>query len=121
MAIHLKKTSKASGTSTAPQPNVSAIVEGVIDDIRASGDAAVKKYSEKFDRWSPTSFKLTKAEIDASVAQLPKQVLEDIKTVQHNVRKFALAQLASLKEFEVEIAPGIHLGQKNIPIQAVGA
>ncbi|KFY04577.1 hypothetical protein O988_00682 [Pseudogymnoascus sp. VKM F-3808] len=120
MAIHLKTASKADGASVAAQTNIPAIVKGVIDDIRVSGDTAVKKYSAKFDRWSPGSFKLTKAEIDASIARVPKQALEDIKTVQQNVRKFALAQLASLKEFEVEISPGVHLGQKNIPIQAVG-
>jgi histidinol dehydrogenase len=52
---------------------------------------------------------------------VPEQTLKDIKEVQSNVRAFAEAQRGSLKDFEIEIRPGVHLGQKNIPINAVGA
>ncbi|KAH7144133.1 histidinol dehydrogenase, partial [Dactylonectria estremocensis] len=118
---HLKQTSQAAGTSTAPSIDVPGIVRGVIGDIRARGDEAVREYSEKFDKWSPASFRLSAEDIEASIAQVPEQTLEDIKTVQANVRQFALAQRESLKDFEVETQPGVFLGQKNIPIQAVGA
>lgn len=121
MPTHLKQVSKASGASASPSVDVPAIVRGVIDDIRASGDAAVRQYSEKFDKWSPGSFKLSGDDIKASIAQIPEQTIEDIKTVQGNVRRFALAQRESLKDFEVEMSPGVHLGQKSIPVQAVGA
>lgn len=85
--------------------DVSSIVRGVIDDVRANGDAAVRKYSEKFDKWSPKSFKLSPAEIDASIAACSPQTIEDIKQVQRNVRAFAEAQKSSLKDFEYEIQP----------------
>ncbi|KUL88932.1 hypothetical protein ZTR_03444 [Talaromyces verruculosus] len=103
------------------QIDVSSIVRGVIDDVRANGDAAVRKYSEKFDKWSPASFKLSQAEIDASIAACSPQTIEDIKQVQKNVRAFAQAQKDSLKDLEFEIQPGVILGQKNLPIEAVGA
>jgi len=48
---------------TGPQLDVSSVVKGVIEDIRSNGDAAVKKYSEKFDKWAPSSFKLSDEEI----------------------------------------------------------
>ncbi|KAL4864248.1 hypothetical protein BDV12DRAFT_176471 [Aspergillus spectabilis] len=118
-AKHLK--SKQPPTAGAPQVDVSSIVRGVIDDVRASGDAAVRKYSEKFDKWSPASFKLSPADIEASIAQCSEQTIADIKQVQSNVRAFAQAQKDSLKDFEFEIQPGVILGQKNLPINTVGA
>ncbi|KUJ16016.1 histidinol dehydrogenase [Mollisia scopiformis] len=121
MVVYLKSKPHANGTSSSPKIDVPSIVQGVINDIRTKGDSAVRSYSEKFDRWSPSSFKLSFQEIENIISKVPKQTIEDIKTVQHNVRTFALAQRESLKDFELEIRPGVHLGQKNIPISAVGA
>ena len=95
-------------------------VSGVIADIRAHGDAAVRKYSEKFDGWSPKSFELTADEIDEIVASVPEQALQDITAVQARVRRFAEYQLDSLRDFEVETEPGVHLGQRNIPVGSAG-
>ena len=105
---------------SAPAVDVPGIVRGVIDDIRRNGDAAVRLYSEKFDKWSPPSFKLSQAEIDEIIATVPEQIIEDIKQVQSNVRKFAEAQKASFSEVEIETEPGVILGHKNIPVQNVG-
>jgi sulfopropanediol 3-dehydrogenase len=55
------------------------------------------------------------------MARVPPQVIDDIKFVQEQVRVMAERQLASLQDFEIETLDGVHLGQKNIPIQAVGA
>jgi histidinol dehydrogenase len=101
--------------------NVPEIVSGVIATIRSRGDQAVREYSEKFDRWSPVSFKLSEEEIKNVISTLPQQTVKDIKEAQHNVRRFAEAQRNSLKDFEIEIEPGVHLGQKNNPICSVGA
>ncbi|KAH6720457.1 histidinol dehydrogenase [Leptodontidium sp. MPI-SDFR-AT-0119] len=121
MARHLKTgaSSTSSSASNAPS-NVPSIVTAVIDSIRKDGDSAVRSFSEKFDKWSPKSFKLSESEINQIISKLPEQVIKDIKEVQHNVRTFAQAQKDSLKEFELEIQPGVFLGQKNIPINSVG-
>ncbi|KAL1595322.1 hypothetical protein SLS60_010013 [Paraconiothyrium brasiliense] len=118
---YLKTGTKAAKSSSAPELDVASIVKGVIDDIRQNGDSAVRKYSEKFDRWSPESFKLSKEQIDAAIAAVPKQTIEDIKLVQANVRRFAHAQRDSIRDFEIETQPGVFLGQKNNPISVVGA
>ncbi|KAF9882868.1 hypothetical protein FE257_004954, partial [Aspergillus nanangensis] len=118
---HLKTRSNPSTDSQFPQIDVSAIVKGVIDDIRQNGDTAVRKYSEKFDKWSPASFKLSQTDIDAAIAACPQQTIDDIKEVQKNVRAFAQAQRESIRDFEYEIQPGVFLGQKNLPINSVGA
>lgn len=121
MAIHLKQTSLASGIASGPPLDVPKIVRGVIDDIRTQGDKAVRSYSEKFDKWTPQSFKLSESDIEAIINKVSKQTLDDIKTVQHNVRTFALAQRETIKDLEMEIRPGVFLGHKNIPIGSVGA
>ena len=120
MVTYLKTKAPSNATGRASL-DVPGIVKGVIDDIRSRGDEAVRSYSEKFDKWTPDSFKLSPKQIGDIIASVPRGTIEDIKTVQSNVRTFALAQLASLKDFEMEIRPGVFLGQKNIPINAVGA
>ena len=100
---------------------VAATVREVLADIRARGDEAVREYSQRFDRWSPDSFRLSVEQIAGIVAAVPRQVIDDIVFVQAQVRRFAEAQRASLHDFEIEPLPGVHLGQKNLPISAVGA
>ena len=101
--------------------DVAEVVAGVIEDVRQRGDAAVRHYSEKFDNWSPESFRLAPEEIERIVASVPGEVLDDLRTVQANVRTFAQHQLESMREFEVETQPGVFLGQKHLPIAATGA
>ena len=117
---YLKLGDAKTKKSTSPAPDVSNIVKGVIDDIRIRGDKAVREYSEKFDKWSPPSFKLSKEEIEECIATVDPQIITDIKAVQHNVRKFAQAQRDSLKDFELEMEPGVFLGQRSNPIDAIG-
>ncbi|MCP2279677.1 Histidinol dehydrogenase [Nocardia amikacinitolerans] len=80
---------KGATAVVAQQRDVAEIVRGVIDDIRANGDEAVRRYSAKFDNWSPDSFELAPDRIRAVVHSVPTAVLDDIRTVQANVRDFA--------------------------------
>jgi len=89
-------------------------------DIEKRGDVAVRALSKKFDNWNPKDFKLSKAEIDECVKSLPKQVIEDIKFAQAQIRNFAQIQRDSLRDVEVETLPGVVLGHKNIPVNSVG-
>lgn len=120
MVRYLKSRADAAATTTS-NTDVPTTVKNVIDDIRLNGDKAVRKYSETFDRWSPSSFKLSQADIDKAIAAVPEQTIKDIKEVQDNVRTFAIAQRKSVNDFELEIRPGVHLGQRHIPISSVGA
>ncbi|EEY20475.1 histidinol dehydrogenase [Verticillium alfalfae VaMs.102] len=100
---------------------VTDVVQAVIQDVRKNGDKAVRSYSERFDKWTPPSFKLTERQIQDCIAQVPAQTVQDIKAAQENVRKFAQAQRGSIRDIEVEIQPGVILGHKNNPINRVGA
>jgi sulfopropanediol 3-dehydrogenase len=97
-----------------------ATVETTLEDIETRGDAAVRELSEKFDNWSPDSFRLSDEEIKAAVARLPEQTIDDIKFAQKQIRKFAEIQKAALQDVEVETFPGVTLGHKNIPVNSVG-
>ena len=101
--------------------DVSDTVARVIADVRERGDEAVREYSQKFDDWSPAHFELSGDDRKRIIAQVPETVLEDIATVQRNVRHFAQVQRASISDFEVETMPGVFLGQKNIPVEGAGA
>jgi sulfopropanediol 3-dehydrogenase len=95
-------------------------VEAILEDVAKRGDVAVRELSAKFDKWEPKEFRLGKAEIQALIDSLPKQTIEDIKFAQSQIRRFAEAQLSTLREIEIETIPGVHLGQKNIPVSSVG-
>jgi sulfopropanediol 3-dehydrogenase len=122
MTVEYMTLKDASGkVAPSDDEGVRATVRGIIADIRERGDAAVREYSERFDRWSPESFRLSDERIAEIVATVPQQVLDDIRFVQAQVRRFAEAQRASLTDFELETLPGVLLGQKSIPVQAAGA
>jgi sulfopropanediol 3-dehydrogenase len=120
MAITYLKTARSAEARADDDAKTRAIVESTLKQIETGGDAAVRELSEKFDNYSPTSFKLSQDEIDTLIASLTDRELADIKFAQENVRQFAQAQRDSMLDIEVEPMPGVILGHKNIPVQSVG-
>jgi histidinol dehydrogenase len=120
MTIEYLKTSKPAIERADDDAKTRAAVETTLSDIEKRGDAAVRELSQKFDQYSPESFRLTHAEIEVLIAELTPQELADIKFAQEQVIKFAKAQRASMQDVEVETMPGVILGHKNIPVQSVG-
>ena len=117
----LLKQPRQSSTQRGSAPEVRATVEQVLTDVRERGDAAVREYSAKFDKYSPESFRVNDEQLAAIMARIPQQVIDDIVFVQQQVRFMAQKQLESITDFEIETLPGVLLGQRNVPIQAVGA
>src|SRR5712692_412099 len=95
-------------------------VEAILEDVKKRGERAVRELSEKYDKWSPPSFRLSKAELDAIVAKVSPSTIADIKFAQSQIRQFAEHQRAALKDIEVETLPGVKLGHRNIPVESVG-
>ena len=95
-------------------------VEGIIRDIESRGDAAVREYSKKFDNWEPQDFRLSQAAIERAMKSLSARELEDIRFAQAQVRNFAQIQRDSMLDVEVETRPGVLLGHRHVPINAVG-
>jgi sulfopropanediol 3-dehydrogenase len=99
---------------------VRALVENMLENITENGDKAVREYSEKLDKWSPESFRVSNEQAQEIIANLPAQVISDIKFAQTQIRNFAQIQRESIKDVEVETLPGVFLGHKNIPVNSVG-
>ena len=118
--IRQVKSGIAADAARSLADQVKATVEDILADIEARGDAAVRELSEKFDRWQPERFRLSQAEIDASVAALPQRTIEDIRFAQAQIRRFAEIQRAALQDVEKETFPGVTLGHRNIPVASVG-
>ena len=120
MAITYLKKGKTDAAKAIDDAEVSEIVKNTLRSIEDRGDEAVREFAEKFDNYTPKSFKLSQSEIDSLIQQVSTQDLEDIKFAQEQVRNFAQAQRDSMKDIEVETMPGVILGHKNIPVQSVG-
>lgn len=107
-----------------PREDVTAVqdtVRQILEKIRNDGEAAVRFYSETFDNWSPRSFRISEDEIRAATNKLPVTEVEDINFCQAQIRNFAQEQLKRIVDFEVETLPGVHLGQKIIPVESTGS
>ena len=119
MISHLKK-GKSAEAKAEIDSQVRGTVENIIADVEQRGDAAVRMYSEKFDKWNPPSLRLSEDEIRACIDSVGCQAIEDIKFAQAQIRRFAQIQMMSLRDVEIETLPGVVLGHKNIPVNSVG-
>ncbi len=90
IASTLLKARTEAGSATG-NGDVRTVVESVIADVRERGDAAVREYSAKFDKWAPSEFLLTPEQIAEVIARVPQQIIDDIRFVQDQVRTMAHA------------------------------
>ena len=120
MAIRYLKNGKTETARAEDDAQVRKNVEEILASIEREGDAAVRVLSEKFDKYSPSAFRLSASEIEDLMAQVSDRDMEDLKFAQEQVRKFAQIQRDSMRDVEVETLPGVLLGHKNIPVQSVG-
>ncbi|MGC9977409.1 MAG: histidinol dehydrogenase [Syntrophales bacterium] len=107
-----------------PEEDIRAVqdtVREILERVRKEGEAAVRYYSEKFDNWAPKSFKVSRDEMIDAKKKLPVTEVEDIDFCQSQIRNFATEQMKRLVDFEVETFPGVHLGQKIIPVASSGS
>lgn len=118
--IRILKHGATEAEKTEADRKVRQTVEAILDDIGARGDTAVRELSAKFDKWQPESFRLSDVQIRQLIDSLPARVIDDIKFAQAQIRRFAEAQRAAIRDIEVETLPGVKLGHKNIPVASVG-
>jgi len=119
MAMQLK-TARSQSLRDQDDTKVRQTVENILNDVLQRGDDAVAELSAKFDNYKRSDFRLTDTEIDIALSQVAPQDLKDIEFAQAQVRNFAEIQKAALQDVEVETLPGVILGHKNIPMNAVG-
>jgi sulfopropanediol 3-dehydrogenase len=118
MATYLKRAAER------PVEDLTAVrqtVSEILERIQREGMDAVRFYSKKFDDWEPRSFRLSADAISAARRVLPASEIQDIDFCQAQIRNFASEQMRRLVDFEVETLPGVHLGQKIIPVASSGS
>jgi sulfopropanediol 3-dehydrogenase len=113
---YLKKAAKTPETETGAAREV---VTEMLAAIGAGGEQAVKDYALKLDRWSGPIV-LDQATIAARVRDIPQGVKDDIALAADQVRRFAEAQRDSVRDFSIELSPGLRLGQKMVPVNTAG-
>ncbi|RIH87885.1 histidinol dehydrogenase [Calidithermus roseus] len=112
---------KALPQSPSVTQEIRDTVSRIISDVEREGITAVRRYSEMFDGWNPPSFRLSQHEIEEGLRVVDTGIARAIDFAIEQVSKFARLQLATLTEFEAETLPGVTLGQKQIPVNAVGS
>lgn len=120
MPVTYLKRGKTDADRAEDDQKTRAVVEATLKDIEDRGDVAVRELSEKFDKYTPDSFKLSREQIDDLIGQLSEREIQDIKFAQEQVSRFAQAQRDTMLDLEIETMPGVILGHKNIPVQSVG-
>ena len=114
------KEGKSENEIIEADAKVRSTVENILSDVGKRGDEAVRELSKKFDNYEPENFILTDNEIEKAISKVSTRDIDDIKFAQAQVRNFATKQLDCIKDLEVETLPGVILGHKNIPMNAVG-
>ncbi|MGI6233010.1 MAG: histidinol dehydrogenase [Prevotella sp.] len=95
-----------------------ATVEGVLQDVRKEGDAAVKRYEERFDHVKLDTLAVSEAEIDEAMNSISDELKQSLELAHRNIAKFHEAQ--RFESHKVETAAGVTCWQKSIAIERVG-
>ena len=112
---------RADAVSAHTGQDIRDTVSAMLADIERRGEAAVRDWSLKLDGWAPDSFVVGSAEVDAAAAAVPDELKQHIAFAQEQVRGFAEAQRGTLTDLELETLPGVRLGHRHVPVDAVGA
>ena len=99
------------------------IAQGIIDNVRARGDAALAEYSRQFDISTPATFEIATADIQAAARNLrarDSRLYDALCYSRDLALRFALKQKESFTDFEVELEPGIITGQRTIAVERAG-
>ncbi len=114
-----KYLKRAAKTARSDTESVRPTVQAMLSDIEQGREEAARKYAFDLDG-SPGPFELTADEIEESAGQVTETLKDDLAFAHDNIRRFAEAQKASLREFELELEPGFVTGQRCIPVRNVG-
>jgi histidinol dehydrogenase len=110
-----KLLSRESGLS-----DVAKTVSTVLSDVRIKGDAALREYTQKFDKVELADFEVSEEEFKKAFSCIDPELLNHLKAAAANIRAFHEAQLPEAI-WLMELRPGIVLGQKATALESVGA
>ncbi len=97
--------------------DVDGTVRAIIDDVRANGDSALRKYSLAFDKVEIDNFRVSEQEFAEAEALVGREYTQILQRSAANIAEFHKKQLR--EGFEIE-QDGCIIGQKVIPLESAG-
>lgn len=113
---YLKRAVKTAETEAG---NAQTVVTEMLTAIEAGGERTVREYAQKLDGWIGPIV-VSPEEIDRCTSQVPQSVRSDIDFAVDQVRRFAQAQRESIRDFSIELLPGLMAGQRLVPVNVAG-
>jgi sulfopropanediol 3-dehydrogenase len=111
---------RGSSDEVARTPDVTGVVDEICRAVQERGEEAVRDYSGRFDGWTPRQFRVDRTDIEAAYNIVGEQAVADIRFAADQVSRFADAQRAALHSVELMPHPGIRVGHRLVPVEAVG-
>ena len=118
MAEYIKRGNEQADAVTR---EITDTVSEILSAVQREGEAAVRRYSAALDGWQPDRFTVGREEIDRAYASVDDELAEHIERARAQVRGFAELQRQTMLDLEVETLPGVTLGHKHVPVEAVGS
>lgn len=120
-SYHHLKTPGVDSPAAQRDPKVAETVSSMLRDIEQRGLDAVRDYAERLDGWHGKSLELDTSDVAATGDRLSPELREAIELGSERTRRFAAEQRTRLKDFEVELVPGLVTGVRYVPVSRVGA
>ncbi len=98
---------------------VPASIIAIVKDVEKHGDAAVKKYTRKFDGVEAKALRVTPAEVKAAYNLVDERLFSPIKTAIKNIAGFHSLQKKNISDF-VFNNNGYKITQKYLPLESAG-
>ena len=119
----IKYPSKADWPSLVKRPALDVTtlfdtVRTVLNEVRSEGDAAVKRYEEKFDKVTLSGLQVSEEEIKEARELVSEDLKQAIRTAKANIEKFHASQRFIGQK--VETTSGVTCWQKAVAIEKVG-
>jgi sulfopropanediol 3-dehydrogenase len=114
--MYYKEIKKAKPVTEEDLRQLQGTVTSILQKVKKDGDSALRYYEKKFDNFEATSFFVSPEEASKAKERLPAKIIEELDFAIERVTAFAQAQKESFTEFEKEMLPGLHMGQKIIPV-----
>jgi len=95
-------------------------VKKIIAEVRAKGDAAVRKFASKFDKSSPQRLEVPLSEAKRALEQLRENepsLAQALELSANHIKRFSEKQREQFANFEFEMEPGLVTGQRILPVE----
>ncbi len=111
------KIKKELAQNFIPEGEIIETVRSIINDVQNKGDSAVIDYTRKFDGFTPKALRVSEAETECALKEIPEDFIRILNRSKKNIERFHNNQLPS--SWEIEPEDGQLMGQLVRPLSSV--